>query len=177
MSLNLVIERSCSVRREPFSSARELVSAIRGAGDTDELMPNEFARVKESEWRPRAALTIEYVEQIGVSTRGKSDGWQLVSAGTHRGSQCSASNRRGLSTLLETLAIVATVSHPRAYVEAVRVRGDGVLQSLWSGGRQDRRLAEVPGRPLSRTTQFFSNTLVARRDELQRGGAGPGPCR
>ena len=176
MSLNQVIEALVFSAQKPLST-RELVSAIKGAGDTDELMPNEFARVKDAEVAAALEqLKIEYAEQNrAFQLVEKAEGWQLVSDPAYapwvRQLFPAAKPARLTPPSLETLAIVA-YRQPitRADVEAVRgVAVDGVLQSLMErglvkiGGR-----AEVPGRPLLyETTQFFLEHFGLRDlDEL-----------
>ncbi len=151
--------------------------AIKGAGDADELLPNEFARVKDAEVAAALEqLKIEYIEQSrAFQLVEKAEGWQLVSDPAYapwvRQLFPAVKPARLTPPSLETLAIIA-YRQPitRADVEAVRgVAVDGVLQSLMErglvkiGGR-----AEVPGRPLLyETTQFFLEHFGLRDlDEL-----------
>lgn len=176
ITLNQVIEALLFAAQKPLGT-RELLSAIKGAGGDDELVPNEFA--KASEARVAAALEqlkIEYVQQgRAFQLAEKAEGWQLVSdpayAGWVRQLFPAAKPARLTPPSLETLAIIA-YRQPitRADIEAVRgVAVDGVLQNLMErglvkiGGR-----AEVPGRPLLyETTQFFLEHFGLRDlDEL-----------
>jgi segregation and condensation protein B len=164
MTLPQVVEALLFSAQKPFS-ARELVSAIKSAGDADELMPNEFSRTTEA---PVAAaleqLKIEYIEQNrAFQLVEKAEGWQLVSDPAYapwvRQLFPAAKPARFTPPSLETLAIVA-YRQPitRADVEAVRgVAVDGILQSLMERGLvKIAGRAEVPGRPLLyETTQFF----------------------
>lgn len=176
MSLNQVIEALLFSAQKPLS-ARELVSAIKGAGGADELIPNEFSRTTEAQVAAALEqLKIEYIEQKrAFQLVEKAEGWQLVSDRAYapwvRQLFPAAKPVRLTPPSLETLAIIA-YRQPitRADVEAVRgVAVDGVLQSLMErglvkiGGR-----AEVPGRPLLyETTQFFLEHFGLRDlDEL-----------
>jgi segregation and condensation protein B len=164
MNLSQVIEALLFTAQKPLST-REIVSAIKGAGDADELMPNEFSRATEA--KVAAALEqlkIEYIEQSrAFQLMEKAEGWQLVSDPAYapwvRQLFPAAKPARLTPPSLETLAIVA-YRQPitRADVEAVRgVAVDGVLQSLMERGLvKIAGRAEVPGRPLLyETTQFF----------------------
>jgi segregation and condensation protein B len=164
MSLNQVIEALLFSGQKPLS-ARELVSAIKGAGETDELMPNEFSRVTEAQVAAALEqLKIEYIQGgHAFQLVEKAEGWQLVSDPAYapwvRQLFPAAKPARLTPPSLETLAIVA-YRQPitRADVEAVRgVAVDGVLQSLMERGLvKIAGRAEVPGRPLLyETTQFF----------------------
>ena len=164
MSLTQVIEALLFSAQKPLSS-RELVNAIKGAGDADELMPNEFSRTTEAQVAAALEqLKIEYIEQNrAFQLVEKAEGWQLVSdpasAPWVRQLFPAAKPARFTPPSLETLAIVA-YRQPitRADVEAVRgVAVDGVLQSLMERGLvKIAGRAEVPGRPLLyETTQFF----------------------
>lgn len=176
MSLSQVIEALLFAAQKPLT-ARELVSAVKGAGGEDELMPNEFAKTTEAQAAAALEqLKIEYVEQgRAFQLAEKSDGWQLVSDPAYapwvRQLFPAVKPARLTPPSLETLAIIA-YRQPitRADVEAVRgVAVDGVLQNLMErglvkiGGR-----AEVPGRPLLyETTQFFLEHFGLRDlDEL-----------
>jgi segregation and condensation protein B len=176
MSLNQVIEALLFSAQKPLS-ARELLGAIKGAGDADDLMPNEFARVKEAEVAAALEqLKIEYIEQKrAFQLVEKAEGWQLVSdpayAAWVRQLFPVIKPARLTPPSLETLAIVA-YRQPitRADVEAVRgVAVDGVLQSLMERGLvKIAGRAELPGRPLLyETTQFFLEHFGLRDlDEL-----------
>ena len=176
MSLTQVIEALLFAAQKPLT-ARELVSAIKGAGREDDLVPNEFAKTTEAQVAAALEqLKIEYVQQgRAFQLAEKAEGWQLVSdpafASWVRQLFPAAKPARLTPPSLETLAIVA-YRQPitRADIEAVRgVAVDGVLQSLMErglvkiGGR-----AEVPGRPLLyETTQFFLEHFGLRDlDEL-----------
>jgi segregation and condensation protein B len=164
MALAQVIEALLFSAQKPLTAA-ELRDALTSAGQGDELVPNEFARVKEAEI-PAALeqLKVEYtLAPRGFQLVEKADGWQLVShpdcARWVRQLFPGPKPARLSPPALETLAIIA-YRQPitRADVEAVRgVTVEGVLQNLMErglvkiGGR-----AEVPGRPLLyETTQFF----------------------
>jgi segregation and condensation protein B len=176
MRLNQVIEALLFSAQKPLS-ARELVSAVKGAGDADDLMPNEFARVKEAEVAAALEqLKIEYIEQKrAFQLVEKAEGWQLVSDPAYAAWVCQLfpviKPARLTPPSLETLAIVA-YRQPitRADVEAVRgVAVDGVLQSLMERGLvKIAGRAELPGRPLLyETTQFFLEHFGLRDlDEL-----------
>ena len=176
MSLNQVIEALLFAAQKPLS-ARELVTAIKGAGEADELVPNEFARTKEAEVAAALEqLKIEYIGQgRAFQLMEKAEGWQLVSDPAYapwvRQLFPAAKPARLTPPSLETLAIVA-YRQPitRADVEAVRgVAVDGVLQSLMERGLvKIAGRAEVPGRPLLyETTQFFLEHFGLRDlDEL-----------
>ncbi|HEV2842024.1 MAG TPA: SMC-Scp complex subunit ScpB [Chthoniobacterales bacterium] len=176
MSLNQVIEALLFSAQKPLST-RELVNAIKGAGDADELMPNEFARVKDAEVAATLEqLKIEYIEQKrAFQLVEKAEGWQLVSDPAYapwvRQLFPAVKPARLTPPSLETLAIVA-YRQPitRADVEAVRgVAVDGVLQSLMERGLvKIAGRAELPGRPLLyETTQFFLEHFGLRDlDEL-----------
>jgi segregation and condensation protein B len=176
MSLNQVVEALLFSGQKPLS-ARELVSAIKGAGDADELIPNEFSKATEAQ--VAAALEQLKIEYIGQGRAfqlvEKAEGWQLVSdpayASWVRQLFPAAKPARLTPPSLETLAIVA-YRQPitRADIEAVRgVAVDGVLQSLMERGLvKIAGRAEVPGRPLLYgTTQFFLEHFGLRDlDEL-----------
>ncbi|MEY2482121.1 MAG: segregation and condensation protein [Verrucomicrobiota bacterium] len=164
MSLIQVIEALLFAAQKPLTTA-ELLAAIKGAGDADELMPNEFARTKDPEVAAALEqLKIDYVQQgRAFQLAEKAEGWQLVSdpayASWVRQLFPATKPARLTPPSLETLAIVA-YRQPitRADVEAVRgVAVDGVLQSLMERGLvRIAGRAEVPGRPLLyETTQFF----------------------
>ncbi|PZR72702.1 MAG: SMC-Scp complex subunit ScpB [Chthoniobacterales bacterium] len=164
MSFTQVIEALLFAAQKPLTT-RELVTAVKGAGEADELMPNDFAHAKEAE--VAAALEqvkIDYIEQgRAFQLVEKAEGWQLVSDPAYapwvRQLFPAAKPARLTAPSLETLAIVA-YRQPitRADVEAVRgVAVDGVLQSLMERGLiKISGRAEVPGRPLLyETTEFF----------------------
>jgi segregation and condensation protein B len=164
MNLPQVLEALLFSAQKPLTT-KELVAALKGAGDEDELMPNEFARTTEAQVAAALEqLKIEYVQQgRAFQLTEKAEGWQLVSDPAYapwvRQLFPAVKPARLTPPSLETLAIVA-YRQPitRADIEAVRgVAVDGVLQNLMErglvkiGGR-----AEVPGRPLLyETTQFF----------------------
>jgi segregation and condensation protein B len=176
MSLIQVIEALLFAAQKPLTTA-ELLAAIKGAGDADELMHNEFARTKEPEVAAALEqLKIDYVQQgRAFQLAEKAEGWQLVSdpayAAWVRQLFPATKPARLTPPSLETLAIVA-YRQPitRADVEAVRgVAVDGVLQSLMERGLvKIAGRAEVPGRPLLyETTQFFLEHFGLRDlDEL-----------
>lgn len=158
-------------------SIKELVGAIKQAGDTDDLLPNEFSKVTEPQLAAALEqLKIEYIEQQRpFQLMEKADGWQLVSDPAYaqwvRQLFPAAKPVRLTPPSLETLAIVA-YRQPitRADIEVVRgVAVDGVLQSLMERGLvKIAGRAEVPGRPLLyETTQFFLEHFGLRDlDEL-----------
>ena len=176
MSLSQVVEALLFSAQKPLSS-RELTSAIKSAGDADELMPNEFSRTTEAQVAAALEqLKIEYIEQTrAFQLAEKADGWQLVSDPAYapwvRQLFPAAKPARLTPPSLETLAIIA-YRQPitRADVEAVRgVAVDGVLQSLMERGLvKIAGRAEVPGRPLLyETTEFFLEHFGLRDlDEL-----------
>jgi segregation and condensation protein B len=176
MTLSQVLEALLFSAQKPLTAA-ELRDALTSVGESDELMPNEFARVKEAE----IAVALEQLKgDYTLSPRGfqlaeKAEGWQMVShpdcARWVRRLFPSPKPTRLSPPALETLAIIA-YRQPitRADVEAVRgVTVEGVLQNLMErglvkiGGR-----AELPGRPLLyETTQFFLEHFGLRNlDEL-----------
>ena len=176
MSLSQVIEALLFAAQKPLTT-RELVTAIKGAGDAEDLLPNEFSRTTEGQVAAALEqLKIEYIEQgRGFQLAEKSEGWQLVSDPAYapwvRQLFPAAKPARLTAPSLETLAIIA-YRQPitRADVEAVRgVAVDGVLQSLMERGLvKIAGRAEVPGRPLLyETTQFFLEHFGLRNlDEL-----------
>jgi segregation and condensation protein B len=164
MSLSQVIEALLFAAQKPLT-ARELMSAIKGAGAEDELTPNEFAKTTEAQVAAALEqLKIEYVQQVrAFQLAEKAEGWQLVSDPAYapwvRQLFPAVKPARLTPPSLETLAIIA-YRQPitRADVEAVRgVAVDGVLQNLMERGLvKIAGRAEVPGRPLLyETTQFF----------------------
>jgi len=176
MSLSQVIEALLFAAQKP-QAARELVSAIKGAGGEDELVPNEFEKATEAHVvAALEQLKIEYVQQgRAFQLAEKAEGWQLVSdpayASWVRQLFPTVKPARLTPPSLETLAIVA-YRQPitRADIEAVRgVAVDGVLQNLMERGLvKIAGRAEVPGRPLLyETTQFFLEHFGLRDlDEL-----------
>src|SRR5437868_4795831 len=176
MNLTQVIEALLFAAQKPLTT-RELVSAIKGAGDAEDLLPNEFARATESQVAAALEqLKIEYIEQgRAFQLAEKAEGWQLLSDPAYapwvRQLFPAAKPTRLTPPSLETLAIIA-YRQPitRADVEAVRgVAVDGVLQSLMERGLvKIAGRAEVPGRPLLyETTQFFLEHFGLRDlDEL-----------
>lgn len=176
MSLSQVIEALLFAAQKPLT-ARELVSAIKGAGAEDELMPNEFAKATDAQVAATLEeLKIEYVQQgRAFQLAEKAEGWQLVSDPAYapwvRQLFPAIKPARLTPPSLETLAIVA-YRQPitRADIEAVRgVAVDGVLQNLMERGLvRIAGRAEVPGRPLLyETTQFFLEHFGLRDlDEL-----------
>jgi segregation and condensation protein B len=176
MTLNQVVEALLFSAQKPLS-ARELVSAVKGAGDADELTPNEFSKATEAQVAAALEqLKIEYIEQgRAFQLAEKAEGWQLVSDSAYapwvRQLFPAVKPARLTPPSLETLAIIA-YRQPitRADVEAVRgVAVDGVLQSLMERGLvKIAGRAEVPGRPLLyETTQFFLEHFGLRDlDEL-----------
>ena len=61
MNLSQVVEALLFSAQKPLL-ARELVSAIKGGGDPDDLVPNEFARTTEAQVAAALEqLKIEYV--------------------------------------------------------------------------------------------------------------------
>src|SRR5947207_8663390 len=176
MNLSQVVEALLFSAQKPLL-ARELVSAIKGAGDADDLVPNELARATEAQVAAALEqLKIEYVAQNrAFQLMEKAEGWQLVTDQAYapwvRQLFPAAKPVRLTPPSLETLAIVA-YRQPitRADIEAVRgVAVDGVLQSLMERGLvKIAGRAEVPGRPLLyETTQFFLEHFGLRNlDEL-----------
>lgn len=176
MSIIQVIEALLFSGQQPLKT-RELVSAIKGAGDADDLLPNEFSKATEAQVAAALEqLKIQYIEEgRAFQLVEKAEGWQLVSDPAYapwvRQLFPAAKPARLTPPSLETLAIVA-YRQPitRADVEAVRgVAVDGVLQSLMERGLvKIAGRAEVPGRPLLyETTQFFLEHFGLRDlDEL-----------
>ena len=80
MTLVQVIEALLFSAQKPLT-VRELADALKGAGESDELLPNEFARVKEAEVAAGLEqLKIEYTQSPrGFQLAEKAEGWQLVS--------------------------------------------------------------------------------------------------
>ena len=176
MQLTQVIEALLFSAQKPLTTC-ELIEALRSAGESDELLPNEWARVKEAEV---AGALQQLRTDYTLSPRGfqlveKAEGWQLAShpaCGRWVRQLFPGPKPARLSPpALETLAIIA-YRQPvtRADIEAVRgVTVEGVLQNLMErglvkiGGR-----ADVPGRPLLyETTHFFLDHFGLRTlDEL-----------
>ena len=176
MILSQVLEALLFSAQKPLTAA-ELRDALISPGDGDELVPNEFARVKEAE----IAVALEQMKvEYTLTPRGfqlveKADGWQMVShpdcARWVRQLFPGPKPARLSPPALETLAIIA-YRQPitRADVEAVRgVTVEGVLQNLTERGLvKISGRAELPGRPLLyETTQFFLEHFGLRNlDEL-----------
>ncbi len=126
MTLSQVIEALLFSAQKPLTTA-ELRDALTSAGENGELVPNEFARVKEAE----IAVTLEQLKvDYTLAPRGfqlveKADGWQMVShpdcARWVRQLFPGPKPARLSPPALETLAIIA-YRQPitRADVEAVR---------------------------------------------------------
>ena len=176
MHLARIIEALLFSAQKPLT-ARELLNAIKGAGDPADLLPNDFAGIKEAEVAAALEeLKIENVQQgRAFQLAEKSEGWQLVTDPLYgdwvRRLFPVPKPARLSAPGLETLAIIA-YRQPitRADVEAVRgVAIDGVLQTLLERGLvKIAGRAEVPGRPLLyETTQFFLEQFGLRNlDEL-----------
>src|SRR5713101_4647305 len=164
MSLSQVIEALLFSAQKPLTT-RELLTAIKGVGEADELLPNEFAGATEAEIAAALeSLKIEYIQQErAFQLVEKAEGWQLATdpayANWVRQLFPAPKPARLTAPALETLAIIAyrqPITRPD--VEAVRgVAIDGVLQTLMERGLvKISGRAEVPGRPLLyETTQFF----------------------
>jgi segregation and condensation protein B len=176
MTLIQVIEALLFSAQKPLTTS-DLRDALTSAGDDEELVANEFRRVKEAEVAAALGqLKTDYtLTPRGFQLMEKAEGWQLVSH-----PDCSrwvrqlfpGSKPARLSPpALETLAIIA-YRQPitRADVEAVRgVTIEGVLQNLMERGLvKISGRAELPGRPLLyETTQFFLEHFGLRNlDEL-----------
>lgn len=164
MMLTQVIEALLFSAQKPLT-IRELTDALKSAGESEELLPNEFARTKEAEVASALGqLKVDYIQSSrGFQLAEKADGWQLVShpdCGRWVRQLFPAPKPARLSPpALETLAIVAyRQPATRADIEAVRgVTVEGVLQNLMERGLvKITGRAEVPGRPLLYgTTEFF----------------------
>src|ERR1700681_1324426 len=176
MTLARVVESLLFSAQKPLS-AKEMVDVIKHAGHVDELSPNEFAKVRESEVAAALEeLKIEYGQQErAFQLLEKAEGWQLASdpayANWVRQLFPAPKPARLTAPALETLAIIAyrqPITRPD--VEAVRgVAIDGVLQTLMERGLvKISGRAEIPGRPLLyETTQFFLDHFGLRTlDEL-----------
>jgi segregation and condensation protein B len=156
---------------------REIVATIKAAGGDDELLPNDFAKVREGDVAAALEeLKVEYISnERGFQLAEKAEGWQLVTDPKYAPwvQQLFPAPKpaRLSSPALETLAIIA-YRQPitRADVEAVRgVTIDGVLQTLMERGLvKISGRAEIPGRPLLyETTQLFLDHFGLRTvDEL-----------
>ena len=176
MTLSQVLETLLFSAQKPLTIA-ELRDALTNAGETDELVPNEFGRIKESEIAAALEqLKVDYtLAPRGFQLMEKADGWQLVShpdcVRWVRQLFPGPKPARLSPPALETLAIIA-YRQPitRADVEAVRgVTVEGVLQNLMERGLvKISGRAELPGRPLLyETTQFFLEHFGLRNlDEL-----------
>jgi segregation and condensation protein B len=176
MTLTQVVEALLFSAQKPLT-IRELTEALKRPGESEELSPNEFARVKEAEVAGALGqLKVDYIQNNrGFQLAEKADGWQLVShpdCAPWVGQLFPAPKPARLSPpALETLAIIA-YRQPvaRADIEAVRgVTVEGVLQNLMERGLvKITGRAEVPGRPLLYgTTQFFLEHFGLRElDEL-----------
>ena len=175
MTLSQVLEALLFSAQKPLTTA-ELRGALTSAGQDGELVPNEFARVKEAEIAVALEqLKVDYTLARGFQLLEKAGGWQLVShpdcARWLRQLFPGPKPARLSPPALETLAIIA-YRQPitRADVEAVRgVTVEGVLQNLMERGLvKISGRAELPGRPLLyETTQFFLEHFGLRNlDEL-----------
>ena len=176
MTLARVVESLLFSAQKPLS-AKEMVDVIKRAGQVDDLSPNEFAKVRESEVVAAVEeLKIEYGQQErAFQLVEKAEGWQLATdpayANWVRQLFPAPKPARLTAPALETLAIIAyrqPITRPD--VEAVRgVAIDGVLQTLMEHGLvKISGRAEIPGRPLLyETTQFFLDHFGLRNlDEL-----------
>src|SRR6202162_4645882 len=78
MTLAKVIEALLFGTQKPLS-AKEIVDVIKRAGQVDELSPNEFAKVRESEVAAALEeLKIEYGQkEAAFQLVEKAEGWQL----------------------------------------------------------------------------------------------------
>ena len=176
MTLGQATEALLFSAQKPLTT-REIHDALTKAEESDELLPNQFAAVKEGEIDAALEeLKIHYIEQShGFQLIEKAGGWQLVShpdcARWVRQLFPAPKPARLSPPALETLAIVA-YRQPvtRADIEAVRgVAVDGVLQNLMERGLvKISGRAELPGRPLLyETTGFFLEHFGLRNlDEL-----------
>jgi len=159
MTLSQAVEALLFSGHEPLN-ARELRDALIGPSESDQLMPNEFAQVKESEVAAvLEQLKIEYSQQTrGFILCEKAGGWQLLSH-----PDCARWVRQ---LFPETKP--ARLSPPA--LETLRgVSVDGILQNLMERGLvKISGRAELPGRPLLyETTLFFLEHFGLRNlDEL-----------
>jgi segregation and condensation protein B len=175
-TLSQIIEALLFGAQKPLAIA-EMAAAIKGAGGDDELVLNQFAKVRDAEVAAALEqLKIDYVQQgRAFQLMEKADGWQLVTdpvyASWVRQLFPGPKPARLSAPALETLAIIA-YRQPitRADVEAVRgVTIDSVLQTLMERGLvKISGRAEIPGRPLLyETTQLFLEHFGLRNlDEL-----------
>ena len=176
MTLARVVESLLFSAQKPLS-AKEMVDVIKRAGQVDDLSPNEFTKVRESEVAAAVEeLKIEYGQQErAFQLVEKAEGWQFATdpayANWVRQLFPAPKPARLTAPALETLAIIAyrqPITRPD--VEAVRgVAIDGVLQTLMEHGLvKISGRAEIPGRPLLyETTQFFLDHFGLRNlDEL-----------
>src|ERR1700736_4518404 len=176
VALTQIIEALLFSAQKPLG-VTEIAAAIKGAGGEDELVLNQFAKVRDAEVAAALQeLKIGYIQQgRAFQLVEKADGWQLVTDPAYgswvRQLFPGPKPARLSAPALETLAIIA-YRQPitRADVEAVRgVTIDSVLQTLMErslvkiSGR-----AEIPGRPLLyETTDFFLDHFGLRNlDEL-----------
>ncbi len=169
MSLARVIEALLFSAQKPLS-AEQIVDVLRRGGAEDELVPNEFARVRKAEVAAALEqLKAEYIEeQRAFQLVEKAEGWQLVSDPAYakwvRQLFPAPKPTRLSAPALETLAIIA-YRQPitRADVEAVRgVTIDGVLQTLLERGLvKIAGRAEIPGARCSMRQPSFSSTISA----------------
>ena len=184
MTLARIVEALLFSAQKPLSTA-EILAAVKGQREMEELSPNEFAKCTEAQIAATLeSLKIENIEQgRAFQLIEKADGWQLATDPAYadyvRQLYPAPKPARLSSPALETLAIIA-YRQPitRADVEVVRgVAIDGVLQSLMERGLvKIAGRAEVPGRPLLyETTQFFLDHFGLRNleelpnsDELRR---------
>src|SRR3954464_6598556 len=81
LTLPRVIEALLFSAQKPLT-AREIVATLKSAGSDDELIPNDFGKVKEAEVAAALEqLKIEYIEQQrAFQLVEKAEGWQLASA-------------------------------------------------------------------------------------------------
>jgi len=153
MTLSQAIEALLFSAQKPLTTS-ELRDTLTRAGDNDELIQNEFGRVKEAEV---AATLGQLKTDYTLTPRGfqlveKAGGWQLVShpdcARWVRQLFPGSKPARLSPPALETLAIIA-------YRQPIT--REGVLQNLMERGLvKISGRAELPGRPLLyETTEFF----------------------
>jgi segregation and condensation protein B len=176
VALTQIIEALLFSAQKPLG-VTEIAAAIKGAGGEDELVLNQFAKVRDAEVAAALQqLKIGYIQQgRAFQLVEKADGWQLVTDPAYgswvRQLFPGPKPARLSAPALETLAIIA-YRQPitRADVEAVRgVTIDSVLQTLMERGLvKISGRAEIPGRPLLyETTQFFLEHFGLRNlDEL-----------
>lgn len=176
MKLSQVVEALLFSAQKPLNT-RELVAAIKSAGEENEFSPNEFSKTTEAEIAAALEqLRLEYLEhERAFQLLEKAEGWQMASdprfARWVRELFPATKPARLTPPALETLAIIA-YRQPitRADIEAVRgVAIESVLQTLMERGLvKIAGRAEIPGRPLLyETTQFFLEHFGLRSlDEL-----------